>query len=179
MFKRGLIEGINKHIPQKTSRSKDSCSWINSDLRRKISRRDKAYSASKKTGTIRDENKFCKLKREVQRDLRQAYWSHVEDIVTPQDSDQGPHTCMKRFWSFIKQKKTDHNGVAPLKSDGKLVSEPRQKAEILNKQFQSVFTHETDFSIAPPEDKPPIMPPINIRGGEVTEKPEPTQSGWA
>ena len=40
------------------------------------------------------------------------------------------------FWKFIKHKATDFDGVAPLKVDGKLVTDPRLKAEALNNQFQ-------------------------------------------
>ena len=47
---------------------------------------------------------------------------------------------MKKFWKFIKHQKTDYSGVAPLKVNGKLINDPKEKAEVLNEQFQSVFT---------------------------------------
>ena len=47
---------------------------------------------------------------------------------------------MKRFWTYIKHQKTTKVGVSPLKVQGKLVSEPKLQAKILNEQFQSVFS---------------------------------------
>ena len=46
----------------------------------------------------------------------------------------------KPFWRYIKSRKCDNIGVAPLKNKGKLESEPKKKAEILLNQFKSVFT---------------------------------------
>jgi hypothetical protein len=37
----------------------------------------------------------------------------------------------------------DNSGVAPLIKEGQLVADTKQKANILNEQFQSVFTTES------------------------------------
>ena len=53
------------------------------------------------------------------------------------------NTNSKRFWAYIKHKKQDSNGVAPLKNmDGLLYSDSETKADILNRQFHSVYTKE-------------------------------------
>lgn len=44
------------------------------------------------------------------------------------------------IYSFVKHKKTDHHGVAPLKSEGKMYTNLVDKATTLNKQFESVFS---------------------------------------
>ena len=88
----------------------------------------------------------------MQIDLRRATWKHVEDIFTPQESDSSPHGSMKRFLTFIKHKKADHNNVSPLRADGKLVEEAKEKDTVLNQQFQSVFTRPHLMKIRlPPE----------------------------
>ena len=69
---------------------------------------------------------------------------------------------MKRFYKFVKHKKMDYCGVAPLKVDGKLVTDPKKKAEALNKQFKSVFTRDTDFKSEPQQRWYPSMAPIQI-----------------
>ena len=47
----------------------------------------------------------------------------------------------KRFWAVIKSKKQESTGVAPLKNkEGFIYSDTTSKSEILNKQFQSVYT---------------------------------------
>jgi hypothetical protein len=48
--------------------------------------------------------------------------------------------CLRWFWKYIKSRKNDNIGVSPLKSNGKLVSNSKGKAEILIQQFKSVFT---------------------------------------
>ena len=59
----------------------------------------------------------------------------------------------KQFWSYIKSRKQESFGTAPLKNKyGFIHSESSAKAEILNDQFQSVFTEE-DLSTIP--DKGP------------------------
>ena len=105
--------------------------------------------------------KFQKLKKEVQRDLRRSYWKYVEGIITPQANDTS-YEGMKRFWTFVKHKKADYNGVAALRVGGKLINDAKEKETALNSRFQSVFTHETSFNVTPPVDKTPSMPNINI-----------------
>ena len=52
-------------------------------------------------------------------------------------------TCKSGFGhSYIKNRKNDHFGVAPLNDGGTTYTEAKQKAQILNKQFESVFTNE-------------------------------------
>jgi len=48
----------------------------------------------------------------------------------------------KKFYSYIKSKKSDSSGIAPLRDVGTLHSTPLEKAEILNRPFSSVFTTE-------------------------------------
>jgi hypothetical protein len=48
---------------------------------------------------------------------------------------------MKMFWTYIKHKKTYHQGISSLKQDGKLITDPIPKANIVNDQFKSVFSN--------------------------------------
>ena len=98
----------------------------------------------------------------MQKDLRRAYWKHAEHIISPQEADTNPYASMKRFWTFIKHKKSDFSGVAPLRVDGKLINDAKRKANTLNNQFHSVFTRETDFQIPRPSLRIPSIPPIDI-----------------
>ena len=52
----------------------------------------------------------------------------------------------KKLYSFIKDKKCDSSGVAPLKKDGIPHSDASTKSEILNGQFLSAFTTEDTSS---------------------------------
>ncbi len=72
--------------------------------------------------------------------MRNAYWKHIETIITPMQDDQ--YSGLKRFWGFIKSMRKDHVGVTTLKDNGKVYTDPKEKANLLNRQFESVFTQE-------------------------------------
>ena len=79
----------------------------------------------------------------------------------------------KRFWSYVKSKKQEATGVSSLvDKDGFLHSDSQQKAEILNNQFQSVYTAE-DLTTCPSkgESPYPTMEKITIHSNEAAEKP--------
>jgi hypothetical protein len=117
-------------------------------LRRLIRKRDRWYRRKKKSGNQGDAKKYKTLKQETQRKLRKAYWSYFEDIVTPKMHKQEDtiRNSMKRFWTFIKHKKSDGNTIPPLKSNGVLHSQSEEKANILIKKFQKAFSEKTEIT---------------------------------
>ena len=70
-----------------------------------------------------------------------------------EDNDSRP------FWKYIKAQRQDNIGVTALKNKGQLHTDNRVKAEILNKQFKSVFTKEDKSKI--PRLSGPAYPPIS------------------
>jgi hypothetical protein len=65
---------------------------------------------------------------------------------------------------------SDRSGLAPLKRDGILVTDIVEKADILNNQFQSVFTNETDTYIPEKGHSPHSkIPQINISSAGVSK----------
>ena len=69
----------------------------------------------------------------------------------------------RKFGTISKTQKKDNSGVAPLRHEGFLVDNTKQKAEILNKQYHSVFTPETDNEQIPQlHDNYPAMHDIHI-----------------
>ena len=60
-------------------------------------------------------------------------------MITGDETEPGN---LKRFWSFIKRKKCDNSGVAPLRRDGVARSDSQVNANILDDQFSSIFTKE-------------------------------------
>ena len=139
VFKTDLNKSIDTHIPHKLARVKSSLPWISPEIRRLIHRRDRLYKRKKKSADPHIAGKFKDVKRQVQRELRRAYWKYVEGIVTPTEEDK-PTSSMKKFWNYIKHCRTDKSGVAPLRENGILHSNPMDQATILNRQFQSAFS---------------------------------------
>ena len=54
-------------------------------------------------------------------------------------------------------------GVAPIKSEGKLHSDPTDKANLLNQHFKSVFVQEDTSSKFPKLDIPPFPRITNLK----------------
>ena len=103
-----------------------------------INRRDRTYRKMKKTGSEDRRTEVKNLRRTIQRQLRRSYWNYLNTVFTGEDTpDQAGKN--KRFWSYIKHQKSSNTGVAPLKKDCHLTSDPKAQAELLNEQFQSVF----------------------------------------
>ena len=67
------------------------------------------------------------------------------------------------FWHFIKRKRKDTSSVAPMRKDGVLLSDPQGKANILNKQYSSIFTPEKEETIpTSPPARGSVMPHIIV-----------------
>ena len=47
-----------------------------------------------------------------------------------------------RLLSYVKSKRRDHVSIPSLEADGTVVTGAQEKAELINQQFTSVFTHE-------------------------------------
>ena len=72
----------------------------------------------------------------------------------------------KKFWSFIKSLKKDAFGITSLRENGILKTDTLDKANICNRQFESVFTRESDTEI-PSKGTSPFTPM-----GEITVDPK-------
>ena len=79
--------------------------------------------------------------------MRQAYWNYIEDVISIEhDPEQNNRTNTKQFWTYIKHRKKDNSTIPGLKFKGCLFTDPKQKAVILNRQFQSVFAEHMKIS---------------------------------
>ena len=162
LFSNAIQEGVRKFIPHKTCKARDNLPWVTPEIRKMIKRKNRlSYKKRKSRNFNRSSLQFQTLSekirllnKNIQKEMRRAYWNHIESLITPGASD-GEYTGMKRFWTFIKHQRKDASGVAPLKRHGVTTSTPKGKADILNQQFESVFTHETP----PTEDLLPTHSP--------------------
>jgi hypothetical protein len=179
-FKTMLEAGIKKYIPHKTAKKKNSIPWLTSQVKRLIKKRDQLYIRMKKASTDLNINAFKAIKTQAQKQLRRDYWSYIQDMISPQIGSTSKQDGNKKFWSFIKHVKQDSTGVAPLLGeDGKLRDDAAGKAEILNKQFTSVFSKISPLTLAQsatqvlrthsPAGDPSRMPEIEITEAGVTK----------
>ena len=111
-------------------------------------------------GKYRD--KFKMLKHLAQEKTREAYWNYISDIIAPVDStNERPNA--KKFFTCLKSIRKESNGVPTLKAFGETVNEIQDKTNLLNRQFQSVFTTDTDKEMPDiPKEVFKEMPEITI-----------------
>ncbi|KAK3104735.1 hypothetical protein FSP39_008956 [Pinctada imbricata] len=157
-FKEQTSKLVDQHVPHKLTRARLTNPWINTSTRRLSRRKLRAHRKAKSTNRQRDIQRYLSLKSECQRNIREAHNQYMENIISPCVTSNP-----KKFWSFIKGKKQEASGVAPLRNtDGLINSDPQSKANILNIQFQSVFTRE-DTSSAPDKGPSPFPSLDRIR----------------
>ncbi|KAK3090224.1 hypothetical protein FSP39_010191 [Pinctada imbricata] len=149
IFKTNLTNSINTYIPSKLIRCKHRLPWVTDKLRRMINKKNKLYKKKKDPNYT---DKYKKLKSHLQKCLRQAYWDYIEKIICelPTNDPDTPPTNQskpKKLYQYIKSIRTDKTGISTLKKEGITITDTKEKANILNEQFLSVFTHEPDDDI--------------------------------
>ena len=173
-FNKAIDEGTKKYVPTRFTKAKERPPWITQDIKRLLRKQKKLFEKQKGNAYTRRASKhYRSLKALIQRSTRKAYWQYIEGIINS-ENDESP-TKDKKFWRYVKHQRQEAQGVAPLKKEGKLVDDPVEKANILNNQFQSVFSPRNPLSLkalstrAANFIKPdgtsrniPQMPPIDI-----------------
>ena len=131
-----MQKAISKHIPSKLTRSRDKLPWITPLIKQKMKLRKCLYDKAKWTNTYTDWCDYKKVRNEVNSLLETAHCNYCANLFNDSSSSK------KRFWSYIKSKRKDNTGVAPLKNGDTVCTDAKHKACVLNKQFQFVFTAE-------------------------------------
>ncbi|KAL8592877.1 hypothetical protein ACOMHN_050704 [Nucella lapillus] len=165
-IKQMLSETVEKRVPSKTSAARHTNPWITTSIRRAIRRKQRAHKKARMTGKKKDVDRYRRIQAQTRYEVRQASRKYLEDV------SEDYRTNSKRFWSYVKSKKQEADGVAPLKDkQGFLRSNSQNKAEILGDQFRSVFTEEDTTSIPDkgPSPYPDILP---IRVSEAGHAPK-------
>ncbi len=88
---------------------------------------------------------YKNLRNKVKHEIKQAHTNYLEYVLEIQSGDPdnpqtGQNFSRKKLFSTIKNAKQDTQGIAPLLENDKLITDSRDQANVLNRQFQSVFT---------------------------------------
>ena len=121
-------------------------------------KRDHLFNKNKQYRRPADRQAHLESKHLANKMLKYAHNRYIEEILgitnpidhnvsnTNPKADTDPHTntfATKKLYSLLKNSKMDSKGSAPLKQNGQLYANTTDKANILNQQFQSVFTPKT------------------------------------
>ena len=82
-----------------------------------------------------------------------AHYNNINNTIGDRLTEQS-----KSFWSYVKLMQTENIGISTLRTETKLCTSDKEKADTLNEQFLSVFTHERNVNL--PEKGQSLFPDI-------------------
>ena len=94
------------------------------------------FKRARRTNSQRDWKQYKDIKCRAQLTCRRAHDNHVSSMLSEY------HDNSKAFWQHTKSRKKDNFGASPLRKDGLAYNNSKQKADILNETFTSIFTKE-------------------------------------
>ena len=141
--KEKIIENMEKCIPKTKIKEKINIKpcWMNDKVFRKIKKKYHAYKRFLVTKQGRDYEKYIRQRNICSKEIKKAKKKHERNIA--KDCKENP----SKFWRYVNEKCKTNVGVSSLKDEnGNLVTSDKDRAEILNKFFTSVFLKE-DYQI--------------------------------
>ena len=116
------------------------------------------YDKAKRTQLPEDWSAYQLTRNTVNVLLDTAHKNYCANLFTESFQNN-----KKQFWSYIKRIQKDHSGVSSLIVNGETNSCAKDKARILNNQFELVFTNEGLSNISTmTSDATPQMPSISF-----------------
>ena len=159
-FKKHILNTMEQLIPSRLVSQKFAVPWINTEIKRMGKKKQRLYNKWKRTGRPEDREAFKSAKKEANKIIRKAHWDYVNKALIDGLNEKNS----KPFWKYIKAKKLENFGIAPLKKDNTLHCSAAQKAKLLNDQFYSVFTKDRGEPIPDISgSKYPQIEPLTIR----------------
>ena len=134
----GLLEGmIENYIPKKKFTLRKKKPWINREVITAIKNKRKAWDRYKKKKTAENWDKYAEIRNRTNRTINKAKFDYEQKITTEIKSNP------KQFWKYINAKSNRKRDLVDLVDEaGNLVTDEKDKAELLNNYFSSVYTKE-------------------------------------
>ena len=136
-------------IPSKAIKGKPSLPWISREIKKLIDKRNKFYKSYRKTGNSQLREKYVSLRHVIKKRIKDSHEAYLEGLLgmDRQDNQATGQVDSKKLFQYLKNSRTDQQGISPLKKNDNLHTETKDKADILNQQFQSVFTPLAPLSL--------------------------------
>jgi len=174
IFKEIFFHIVNTHIPQKTITGKQRLPWITSKIKRLIRQKQRRYNAAKAHNNHKDWQRYREVRKQVHEELKREHKNYIRQLLetdTNTDQDTQNTRITKKFWAYVRAKRKDISGIQMLqREDGSEATEASEKAEILNNQYEKVFTEENPVMPSLPKNPIPTIPRINITINGVTKQ---------
>ena len=122
---------IHKFVPSKTLGTRYHLPWLSSSLKRLIRKKQRLYNKAKSYQDPADWEEYKILQHKVRNLLCSSHYKYLQNAV----NSASDTVNQKSFWRYIKSKRHDSTGIGSLKTPTGDVTEPSDKAEILNNHF--------------------------------------------
>ena len=142
-FMKFLNEGIDKFIPktkQKRIRSNHK-KWFNSRCVKARADKELLWKRYKRHPSAAALERYKEARNSYTRETRETIRNFEKDII--EKSEKEP----KLFYNYIKSKTKKKEQISTITDEGVTYDNEKDMSEILNKNFQSVFTNEPSFDV--------------------------------
>lgn len=150
IFLNAYKEARDRHVPKVTSTSSDKYQkpiWMKPSTLRLIRRKKSAHIKYLNTRRIYDRERYKSLRNQVTNTVKQ------DRVAFERNISKEIRNNNKLFWRYVNAQRTTKSTIPDLKRpDGTLATEDKEKAELLNLQFNSVYTKEDLKNIPEFED---------------------------
>jgi hypothetical protein len=147
---------IKKHVPLNKPRSDKSKRakplWMTKEAAEAIRSKEKSFHLYRKFSNLHPYTKYAKARNECNRKIKNAKLNFEKKLVSE------IRTNPKVFWKYVKSKLKTKDNIADLVKDdsGSLTNTDKEKVEVLNNFFCSVFIKENL------NDSVPDLPELEI-----------------
>ena len=111
-----------------------------------IRTRDRLYQNFKRSKAPKDRKTFLNSKHGVKTKIKIAYDKYLEDILGRNDETANQPFCRKKLFGVLKSSSA-HQGITVLKKGDAACTGNVDLANLLNSQFQSVFSIRSPLSL--------------------------------
>jgi len=178
MFSTNITKLMNIHVPKTkpTKNGKRKAPYMTNRAIEKVKEKNRSFTTWKRSRDGRDYLSYAKARNQAKWECRKAEKDFERKMSM--ESKANP----KAFYRYAQSKLKTRSQISNLMNDeGEVITDDKEKANIMNKFFSSVFTRE-DISNLPDFDRRPYKDPVcdlEITTSQVRkkiEKMDPTKS---
>ena len=136
IWKEEIFTLVDLHIPKKHVKINYKYPWLNNNLKKMFRKQKRLHRLYCKRKTLNAKLNLYQSRKELRKVSKISESQYIKQLS--QNLDKGK----KQFWKFVKQQQTSSTGISSLKLDGRTYVSDKEKADLLNKEFQKYFTIE-------------------------------------
>ena len=138
ILKDKVLCGMNKFLPKtKRNNGKPKPPWMSNEIKKSIKNKYKLFKRFLESKNSYHYKQYIEKRNEVSKQLKHLKKEQERKIAN--ECKINP----KAFWQFVNSKRKCKIGISALKKeDGTYTNSDREKAEVLDNLFSSVFTNE-------------------------------------